>query len=68
MDMFDCVLPSRYGRHGTAFTHTGRVNIKNVKHKDDSQPVDQDCNCVVCQKYSRAYIRHLLKAGRNYRT
>lgn len=63
IDMFDCVLPSRYGRHGTAFTHKGRVTIKNADCADDSSPVDEKCACVVCQKYSRAYIRHLLKAG-----
>ena len=63
IDMFDCVLPSRYGRHGTAFTHKGRITIKNQEFADDPRPVDEKCKCNVCQKYSRAYIRHLLKAG-----
>lgn len=63
MDMFDCVLPSRFGRHGTAFTHKGRVTISNRDCADDASPVDDRCQCTVCRKYSRAYIRHLLKSG-----
>ncbi len=63
IDMFDCVLPSRYGRHGTAFTHKGRITIKNKEFADDPRPINEKCECMVCQKYSRAYIRHLLKAG-----
>jgi queuine tRNA-ribosyltransferase len=63
VDMFDCVLPTRSGRNGQAFTHDGPLNIRNAKHKDDPAPLDAMCGCPVCTKYSRAYIHHLVKCG-----
>jgi len=63
VDFFDCVLPARNGRHGRLFTRDGSININNVAFKDDSRPIDEDCRCPVCQDFSRAYIRHLFKAG-----
>ena len=62
IDLFDCVLPTRAGRHGTAFTSVGRLNLKNAIHKEDSSPLDPNCPCAVCATYSRAYLRHLTKA------
>lgn len=63
VDMFDCVLPTRSGRNGQAFTWSGPVNIRNAKHADDMAPVDADCTCPVCAGYSRAYLHHLVKSG-----
>jgi queuine tRNA-ribosyltransferase len=63
IDMFDCVLPTRSGRNGQAFTHDGPLNIRNSQHKDDSAPLDADCPCPVCGQYSRAYIHHLVKSS-----
>ena len=62
IDMFDCVLPTRSGRTGQAFTWDGPMNMKNARHKDDPAPIDANCACAACASYSRAYIRHLLKA------
>lgn len=62
IDMFDCVLPTRSGRTGQAFTRRGAVNIKNARHKDDPRPLDEDCTCPACRDYSRAYLHHLFKA------
>ncbi len=62
IDMFDCVLPTRSGRNGQAFTHDGPVNIKNARHKDDAGPLDSDCACPVCATWSRAYLHHLIKS------
>lgn len=62
VDMFDCVLPTRSGRNGQAFTRSGTVNLRNARHKDDSSPLDGDCACPACQNYSRAYLHHLVKA------
>ena len=62
IDLFDCVLPTRAGRHGTVFTSVGRLNLKNAIHKEDPSPLDPNCPCVVCATYSRAYLRHLTKA------
>ncbi|MGD9677278.1 MAG: tRNA guanosine(34) transglycosylase Tgt [Vulcanibacillus sp.] len=62
IDMFDCVLPTRIARNGTTMTSQGRVVIKNAKYAKDFGPLDPNCNCYTCQNYSRAYIRHLLKA------
>lgn len=59
-DMFDCVIPTRNGRNGTAYTSMGKVHMRNEKHKFDTMPIDENCDCFVCKKYSRAYIRHLL--------
>lgn len=63
VDMFDCVLPTRSGRNGQAFTSHGPVNIRNAKHKEDTGPLDPECTCPVCTTYSRAYLHHLVKAG-----
>ena len=62
VDMFDCVLPTRSGRTGQAFTRRGSVNIKNARHKDDERPLDDQCHCPACSHYSRAYLHHLFKA------
>jgi len=62
MDMFDTCIPTRYGRHGSAFTRAGRKNILNSRYANDQSPVDEDCDCFVCRNYSRAYLRHLIKA------
>jgi len=63
VDMMDCVLPTRAARHGLLFTSAGRVNIKNKKYADDDGPIDAECGCQVCARYSRAYLRHLFAAG-----
>lgn len=62
IDMMDCVHPTRIGRHGTVFTKYGRLVIKNAIYSRDDRPLDEDCDCYVCQNYTRAYIRHLFKA------
>ena len=62
VDMFDCVLPTRNARNGQALTWKGKVNLRNRKHETDSSPLDKDCNCKVCARYSRAYLRHLHKS------
>jgi queuine tRNA-ribosyltransferase len=62
MDMFDCVLPTRLARNGTAFTATGTVNLKNSCHATDKDPIEPGCDCPACRDFSRAYIRHLVKA------
>ncbi|MEL6427086.1 MAG: tRNA guanosine(34) transglycosylase Tgt [Pseudomonadota bacterium] len=62
IDMFDCVLPSRSGRTGQAFTRFGVVNIKNARHADDPRPLDPECTCPACANYSRAYLHHVYKA------
>jgi queuine tRNA-ribosyltransferase len=63
VDMFDCVLPSRSGRNGQAFTWNGPLNLRNAKHAEDSAPLDARCACPTCGAYSRAYLHHLIKAG-----
>ena len=63
VDMFDCVLPTRSGRNGQAFTWAGPVNIRNAKHAEDSAPLEDGCPCDACSNYSRAYLHHLTKAG-----
>ena len=63
VDLFDCVMPSRNARHGHLFTWSGIVNINNAKYQNDASPIDALCDCPACMHYSRAYIRHLLKAG-----
>ncbi len=62
VDLFDCVMPARNGRHGHLFTKSGIINIKNEKYMRDELPIDPQCGCPVCQRYSRAYIRHLFTA------
>jgi queuine tRNA-ribosyltransferase len=63
VDMFDCVLPTRMGRNGTVFTWEGRMNMRNAQYERDPAPLDPRCTCAVCRTFSRAYLRHLLKAG-----
>lgn len=63
VDFFDCVMPSRNGRHGHLFTWGGIMNLNNEKYKCDPNPIDTRCNCPACSRYSRSYIRHLLKSG-----
>jgi queuine tRNA-ribosyltransferase len=61
IDMFDCVIPTRMGRNARAFTHYGEINMRNAKHKMDSNPLDKDCDCYCCANYSRAYLHHMFK-------
>ena len=63
VDMFDCVIPTRNGRTGGAFTSLGKINIRNAAFAEDDEPLDPHCACSVCQRYSRAYLRHLYQAG-----
>ena len=63
VDFFDCVMPTRNGRHGHLFTWSGIINIKNEKYLTDDKPIDPECDCPVCRRYNRAYIRHLFKAN-----
>lgn len=62
-DMFDCVLPTRNGRNGSVFTHDGRLNLRLARHARDAAPLDAECGCYVCSRFSRAYLRHLMTAG-----
>jgi queuine tRNA-ribosyltransferase len=62
IDLFDCVAPTRMGRNGTAFTAAGRLNLRNAAHRADPRPLDEECACVACRKFSRSYIRHLVTA------
>lgn len=66
VDMFDCVLPTRIARHGTAMTSTGRVIIKNKEYERDFTPLDHACDCYTCKNYTKAYLRHLIKAGETF--
>jgi queuine tRNA-ribosyltransferase len=63
IDMFDCVLPTRNGRHGHAFTSEGELNMRNAKYAEDSRPLDPKSSCPAAQQYSRAYLHHLVKSG-----
>ena len=63
VDMFDCVLPSRSGRNGQAFTWTGPLNLRNARHAEDQNPLDERCKCPTCGTYSRAYLHHLVRSG-----
>ena len=62
VDMFDCVLPTRSGRTGQAFTREGTINVKNARHAEDPAPLDAECSCPACRNYSRAYLHHVFKA------
>lgn len=62
VDFFDCVYPSRNGRHGHVYTNQGKINLFNRKYEKDMRPIEEGCGCPACRRYSRAYIRHLLKA------
>jgi queuine tRNA-ribosyltransferase len=63
VDMFDCVLPTRSGRTGQAFTRNGQVNIRNARHSADPRPLDELCECPACNGFSRGYLHHLVKSG-----
>ncbi|BDG72941.1 tRNA guanosine(34) transglycosylase Tgt [Roseomonas fluvialis] len=63
IDMFDCVMPTRSGRTGRAYTRRGVINIRNARHAEDTRPLDPDCACPACRSHSRAYLHHLFKAG-----
>ncbi|HMP57014.1 MAG TPA: tRNA guanosine(34) transglycosylase Tgt, partial [Novosphingobium sp.] len=63
VDMFDCVLPTRSGRNGQAFTWAGPLNIRNAKFAEDQGPLDEKCGCPVCATWSRAYLHHLVRSG-----
>ncbi len=60
VDLFDCVAPTRMGRNGTAFSPTGRINVRNAAHREDPRPLDESCACTTCRRFSRAYLRHLV--------
>ncbi len=63
IDMFDCIIPTRYGRTGSAFTGKGKINLRNAVHAEDLSPVDPECDCYLCRNFSRAYVRHLFYAN-----
>ena len=63
IDMFDCVMPTRSGRHGQAFTRFGKINLRNAKHADDPRPLDAESPCPALSQYSRAYLHHLIRSG-----
>ncbi len=63
IDMFDCVMPTRAGRHGLAYTRKGKVNLKNARHANDPRPLDEDSDCPAASQYSRAYLHHLVRCG-----
>jgi len=63
IDMFDCVMPTRAGRHGLAYTRRGKVNLRNARHADDPRPLDEESDCPAARDYSRAYLHHLVKSG-----
>ncbi|WP_011580745.1 MULTISPECIES: tRNA guanosine(34) transglycosylase Tgt [Chelativorans] len=63
IDMFDCVMPTRAGRHGLAFTRRGKINLKNARHAEDTRPLDEESDCPAARDYSRAYLHHLVKSG-----
>jgi len=63
VDLFDCVAPTRNGRHGSAWTSTGRVNVRGAAHRTSALPLDPECDCETCRTFSRAYLRHLFVAG-----
>jgi queuine tRNA-ribosyltransferase len=63
VDIFDCVMPTRIARHGAALTQEGRINMRNLSYATDKSPLDEGCDCYACQHFSKAYIRHLVRAG-----
>jgi queuine tRNA-ribosyltransferase len=63
VDLFDCVIPTRHGRHGSVFTSRGRLNLRNAAHREDRAPLDPDCRCPACRRFTRAYLRHLVTTG-----
>jgi queuine tRNA-ribosyltransferase len=62
IDMFDCVVPTRYGRNGTAFTSSGKLTIRNSPYIEDFRALDEECSCYTCKNFSRAYLRHLFNS------
>lgn len=62
IDMFDCVMPTRAGRHGLAFTRRGKVNLRNARHAEDLRPLDEESDCPAARDYSRAYLHHLIRS------
>ena len=66
IDIFDCVSPTRLARHGHAYTHHGKINIKNSKYKEDFTPVDTNCDCYACKHYTKAYIKHLINVNETF--
>jgi queuine tRNA-ribosyltransferase len=66
IDMFDCVLPTRIARNGTTMTSQGRLVVRNAQYARDFRPLDENCDCYTCRNYSRAYIRHLIKADETF--
>src|SRR5690606_33334893 len=62
VDLFDCVIPTRAGRHGQAYTSEGRRNLRNGRYTRDPEPLDPNCDCMACTQFSRAYLRHLVKS------
>jgi queuine tRNA-ribosyltransferase len=63
IDMFDCVIPTRSGRNGQAFTRKGTLNLRNAHHADEPAPLDSECGCIACRRFSRAYLHHVVKAN-----
>jgi queuine tRNA-ribosyltransferase len=63
VDLFDCVLPTRHGRHGAVFTRAGTLSLRNARFREDDRPIEESCPCPVCRRFSRAYLRHLIAAG-----
>ena len=63
VDMFDCVMPTRSGRHGQAFTRFGKINLRNARHANDPRPLDEMSTCPAANSYSRAYLHHLMRCG-----
>jgi queuine tRNA-ribosyltransferase len=63
IDMFDCVLPTRSGRNGQAFTSLGALNLKNARFAEDTAPLDAECDCPACRQFTRAYLHHVVKSG-----
>jgi queuine tRNA-ribosyltransferase len=63
VDLFDCVFPTRMGRTGNALTRDGRINLRNARHREDAGPIDAECDCAACRRFSRAYVRHLVQAN-----
>jgi queuine tRNA-ribosyltransferase len=62
VDLFDCVAPTRMGRNGTAFTSAGRINVRRADLREDGRPLDEQCSCTTCRRFTRAYLRHLFAA------
>jgi queuine tRNA-ribosyltransferase len=63
IDLFDCVMPTRHARHGVLFTRAGLLRLRNARYREDGLPPDPECDCPTCARFSRAYLRHLLRAG-----